>query len=419
MANGDLVDQYVCRVLLQDTTLAPWNTLAFLAGTQLEPVKLHFSHARTKGPGSPVTPARMVVTINDRDAVYDPANPDSALYGLLVGDRAIKWRCSSNLYVASRQMCWGYVTDITPVWQGRDRLTQIVATDGLRLLGQYDFDDDGEPFNQYELTGERIARVLSAVGWPAGFTDVIEDGVVLVPPEVATGNALAYCQELARTEGGTLFMNNDGKLEYREHNSHMEDTFRVAPKTEWWQSQCTITDEENVLGRPVLEHAPTTIGIGSMRRSHKVVVSGHTGTTFTVGAAPSATWPPTTRAQRNLKSYYDADVYAAGKWWHSFWKYEGACPEKITMRVHPNNADALTAVAAGQLDLLNRVTVIAKPFGYTSAQTWSCLIESVEHTITPFEWVATFGLSPYSALPAASEQLAWGESVTSTNDPAW
>lgn len=65
-----------------------------------------------------------------------------------------------------------------------------------------------------DFTGARISRILDLIDWPAALRDIDAGEIVLGPADLAGQNALAYLQLIAASEGGRLFMSNDGKVTF-------------------------------------------------------------------------------------------------------------------------------------------------------------------------------------------------------------
>jgi hypothetical protein len=70
-----------------------------------------------------------------------------------------------------------------------------------------------------DTTGERIGRVLDAIGYPAGLRDLDTGLTTLGPADYETGSSvLDYLRTVARTEVGALYVNHHdgGKLRFRD-----------------------------------------------------------------------------------------------------------------------------------------------------------------------------------------------------------
>lgn len=77
-----------------------------------------------------------------------------------------------------------------------------------------------------DMVGERIDRVLDAIGWPAGLRDIATGTTELGPADLDPRNALAYMKKTANAEQGQLFcdMANSGKVTYLDRDERLTAT---------------------------------------------------------------------------------------------------------------------------------------------------------------------------------------------------
>jgi hypothetical protein len=73
-----------------------------------------------------------------------------------------------------------------------------------------------------EKTGLRIGRVLDEMGWPSAYRNLATGVVTITSYVPATFNTLDYCQLVADTEDGQLYVDGQGRLTFRDANWRTE-----------------------------------------------------------------------------------------------------------------------------------------------------------------------------------------------------
>lgn len=139
-----------------------------------------------------------------------------------------------------------------------------------------------------ELSGARVSRILDMISWPSA-DRVIDAGysVVAGQGQIPTGNVLSYLQDIAKSEGGLLFAQPDGKIRFRARHYGNDDTasrtvqatyddaasatLRFESVRPAWDDQYIINDvtSSGVSGKPFSLEDPTSIQ-RHLRRSQDV-----------------------------------------------------------------------------------------------------------------------------------------------------
>jgi hypothetical protein len=98
-----------------------------------------------------------------------------------------------------------------------DTLTTLRLVDGFKALSLVAVSG---AFPQ-QGSGDRIAAILAAAGWPSTETD-LDIGVVTVPAVTLDNvSALEHIQQIAHAEGGRFFMGRDGKAVFRNRTAQV------------------------------------------------------------------------------------------------------------------------------------------------------------------------------------------------------
>ena len=188
----------------------------------------------------------LFVELDNRDGLYDPQNPNSALFGLLASGRRIRWRMTDSAGVLKTQ------------WTGWiDELRNIEVLNGLdyvqvRALGVFSRLNGHATVNQQTsiLTRNAAQRLFDPDG-SIGASAAVVDGVDYLADRfggdremarwwAADQSRLKSLRELEGTEGGFLFEAKDGYPAMDAYTRRSSASSRT--------SLMTLTDETPLAG---------------------------------------------------------------------------------------------------------------------------------------------------------------------------
>jgi hypothetical protein len=155
------------------------------------------------------------VVFDNRDRLLDPANTSSALYGELYPGRGFSLfltQASSTATVFS-----GFVDSWTYNYTlDGDATVTVNVLDAFSYLSTKMITSISAPA---ELSGARVRRVLSNIGWPVS-SQAVDNGYSTLAAETIEGvSALSYLTKVAQSEFGQFYMDRLGTLTFESRNA--------------------------------------------------------------------------------------------------------------------------------------------------------------------------------------------------------
>ena len=155
------------------------------------------------------------VVFDNRDRLLDPANTSSALYGELYPGRGFSLfltQASSTATVFS-----GFVDSFTYDYTlDGDATVTVNVLDAFSYLSTKMITSISAPA---ELSGARVRRVLSSIGWPVS-SQAVDNGYSTLAAETIAGvSALSYLTKVAQSEFGQFYMDRLGTLTFESRNA--------------------------------------------------------------------------------------------------------------------------------------------------------------------------------------------------------
>jgi len=227
-----------------------------------------------------------------------------------------------------------------------------------------------------------VQQVLSAAGWPDDWR-TLETGTVK-PGGMKWGqNALTVLQQLALTEGGRVFVDQDGEFQFY-NRSH--DTTAARSTT----SQATYSDSG--LAAVVPFNSVGQISFSDDHLANSVTVTTAEGLAFTASDATSITTYGTVAKQIDtlLDSQADAQTYAAI--YLNAYKDPSLRIQEFKVAPQAKGSIAFPLVLAASL--ADRVTFEIKPNNVGTRISEQLIVEQIVHDFTPDTWSTTFSGSP-------------------------
>lgn len=234
-----------------------------------------------------------------------------------------------------------------------------------------------------DTTGERVARVLDLVGWPAADRDLDTGRSIMGPYLEAESNALSIVQRVEATEGGALWQAPDGAITFRDRHAAIQDWNATV-------AQAAFTDD----------------GAATNPQFYTVLDLSYDDTLIINEAV--VTWEDGTETSRDQDSV-DAYTRSAhrvetglttapeardrGDWLLERYKNPAVRPERVVLR--PSGDQRLWRHCLAR-KIGDRVTVRRKPQNTGTAIEFDATIESINHRIADGKntWETEFGLSP-------------------------
>jgi len=229
---------------------------------------------------------------------------------------------------------------------------------------------------------EWVQQVLTAAGWPAAWTS-LETGTIK-PGGMKWGqNALTVLQQLALTEGGRVFVDQDGIFQFY-NRSHDRTAARSTT------SQATYSDSGSAGVVPF--NMVGEISYSDAYLANSVTVTTANGLAFTATDATSITTYGTVAKQIDtlLDSQADAQTYAA----IYLLAYKDPSLRIADWKVAPQAKGPTAFPKVLDATLTDRVTFEILPNNVGTRISEQIIVEQIVHDFTPETWQTTLSGSP-------------------------
>lgn len=155
------------------------------------------------------------VVFDNRDRLLDPVNTSSPLYGELYPGRQFTLFLSQGSSTAT--VFSGYVDS----WEydytlDGDATVTVRVIDAFSYLASVIISSISAP---EELSGARIRRVLSNIGWPVSRQSIDNGYSTLAAETIANVSVLEYLTKVAQSEFGELYVDRLGTLNFDSRNA--------------------------------------------------------------------------------------------------------------------------------------------------------------------------------------------------------
>lgn len=324
-----------------------------------------------------------VVTLDNRTGAYDPDNPASPYfwnrYSVLT--RGLPVRVSGTLELEpggpeTTVLFRGFIEKVEPD-QSLDPVATITATDALAWLGAKTLPEVDPPVYSGDGTATRAGRILDAVAWPAADRQLA--GSLPMRDTKLGDTALALLDEVARCEAGRLFASRDGDVVLTRYQDMYATPMRLA------------FSDERVEGTIEYDKIVTSPGAEFLVNRIRLTMAEDAAVTVRDDASVGRFGEFPKQINAPLLDATDATVVAQA----TLDRY--AFPQTRVNRIE-FDAPGLGAPWSALLhsDLGERATTVRNTVD-GRRRTYTCVIESLNHDITPTGWRVTLDMSPASS----------------------
>lgn len=259
----------------------------------------------------------------------------------------------------------------------------VSATDGFKLLTG----NSRAPVTAVgagEDAGARVTRILDSAGWPAS-DRLISTGDVALQATTLEGDALAELNLVADTEIGELYIDQEGRLVFRNRGAVLSDTRAI-------NTQARFGDGGDTMGE--LQYLDVVINNDADQ------IANQTHITRVGGIAQSATDTnsvtnytagiPQTFDRDDLIMTSDAEALSYAQWI----LYIAGSPElrfeSLVIRPQKDEDSLFPQVLGRQIG--DRIEISRRPVGGGSPVVREVFIRGMEHSIKGWEWETSFSL---------------------------
>lgn len=353
-----------------------------------------------------MTPGSMSVAIDNQLREFDPFNTAGPLTSAGVSQVKpgpwIQVSATGGVLGATVYYLWsGFLTDLPVSWSvGEAAQTTWNATEALIALGRVNpvavaAVGDGE------LTGARIARILTNASWPVslsvfppfGFSRNLDAGMTNCQATTLGTNALSEAQTVALTERGDLFTSGAGVMTFKNR------AYRFVQRN----GQTNATFGDGGVGEIPYVEGTLIVGNNSdlYRNTAHIAGIGMTPQTSVVTGPYVSDYSQTALYLRS-----DAEALSQANWVTATYSSGDLRVEQIT--VQPTDTDPYWPTLLG-LEIGMWVTVkFRPPGGNGDIVQRECFVEGITHNI-PAEgvdaWSITFMLGDATAYAGPWWQL--------------
>lgn len=348
------------------------------------------------------------IRFDNGDRALDPTYTYSPYYPYVLPMRKI--RVSATWAGTTYYLFTGYVERWPITWEApKWGSVTVTAVDGMALLAQADL---AGTFPQ-ELSGARIARVLSAAFWPESTpasgaywtlgTSALDTATILsygIPatsvdtgqtliPELIVGegtdvSALAHIQDVVAAERGLFYIDGEGRAVFQDRHSR----FGTA-------SAVTFTDDLTSLSASRLKYQELLPEFSVDQIANEVIVTRAAGTPQSAIDGGSRTRYGRRTLPLTLELTTDTEALERARLELMFRK--DARLEFPNLTVLPIAQDAAWPFALN-IDLSDKVTVERTPDSVAAITAETIdrdgFVEAVQHDASPGVWATRYDLSP-------------------------
>lgn len=323
------------------------------------------------------------ISLDDKDLRVDPFNTSSPYYPNVKPGKKARLSCTFN--AATYYLFTGYIDELPPryLYPG-ETIVDVPLVDAFGLLALADLAEGSD--YPAELVGDRVDRVLDAVGFPAA-DRVLDVGQSTIEAEVLGPDvkALAHLLDIAESELGIVFVDGQGRFVYHDRHHRIGTPAAYTPDGTFGMSGGSELDYATVV--PAFTLAPVV---------NEWLITPSGGTVIVKSDSSSITAYGKRSSARSPKVVSVNDCTAQAEYLLAQTKEPALRFERLELRPGRLAAGTLQndlfAQALGR-EIGDRIQVKVRPPGAGYTITQDCYIETIEHAIAPGDWMTAFGLS--------------------------
>jgi hypothetical protein len=265
-------------------------------------------------------------------------------------------------------------------------IDEVVVWDGVAITAARAADHSLAAKSGWDgdFTGERVARFLDAIDWPANLRNLDTGISVLGPASWSAGSsALSAMQSWADTEAGEFYMDGAGILVWRSRHARYLDTRSNTSQATFGDTHSgealkvdalDLPRDENLIRNPVT--ASRSGGVSVTVKDQELIETKYGNRTWS---------SPTTEDQKDSAVRDRALFFLA--------RYKEVATRLAEMRLSPWLDTDLWPQVLGR-ELGDRITIKRTPLGFGNEIEVDQWIERIEHAFTPKTWTTTVVGSP-------------------------
>ena len=381
-------------------TYVPLATLVQIPATDVRNIAIR--RGRTREDQS-FQPGTMVLTLDNRSGDYDPeslnATYSNAPYSMFSGGTNMK--ITATWSGVEYSLYAGYI-EFVEVSQGLDSVVTITCVDFFKRLASTTINLGS--FSGY--SADAASSFLSNAGWAYGST--LSGTTTVQIAGIPTDTALNALETLASGQGGRVFCARDGKAifqgydfivpsgaaslsfsDQRTSGTIEYDNITVTPGARYLQNQVVMTNPYdnatwNGTNYTYVPASTTFTNTGSSNRFGLVSKSLNTFASNGSGGTISIMSYSGSASINATVGQYLADHFANADYRVEELDFEVTKIDALGGTIWPSFLAS---------EIGTKVSVARTPV-YTTARTYTCLIQGMNHDIKPDSWRCSLTLSP-------------------------
>jgi len=260
-------------------------------------------------------------------------------------------------------------------------------------------------YSSAQVSGDAVTAVLDLIGWPAALRAIdTGENLVRLPINPVGTSALSILQNIAKCEGGRLFIGPDGSITFHGRNRFLSETVENTV-------QYTFTDDNR-------DTTPTDVGVLDAtlrialddRQTYDAAQITRAGGITQSDEATST--PARTYTATGLLLLNDAQALSLAQWY--VFRYTTAQARTEAWTIDPEIVPAHWPTVL-ELDIGHRIKHDLTPGGIGTSINLEQHLEYIAHDIDTDRWLVTLNGSPTD--PA--NYFLWASVATADNDHGW
>lgn len=315
------------------------------------------------------------LVMSNLDGELDPDNASGTYFGEILVGRRIRVTSNASDMTLGRVVYDGFITDYQLSYDiGGDAIVTVSCVDGLADLAQREI-PAGTAVVQ-ESTGDRVDFVLNLPEVDYQGSVDISTGQSTCAAGTASGNALAYLEQVVTTEQGALFVDRSGVLQFVDRYELLNP------------STLTFSDDGVSTNYEQIERLVTQLEL------YNQLAANRPGQTAVVEDNATSQGVYGVRFLNLGEVLFGSDAEVTDMLDFALVRFTSASPRIAQVTTLLDSKSAAAVAALVELDLSDSVTVEFTPPGVAQI-TVPCSIESVQHAYTVGQgWRLSFGFTP-------------------------
>ncbi len=320
-------------------------------------------------------PGTLTLTLDNTDGRFDPNNSSSPYDPDLKLGVQVRVRATHS--VTTYNLWRGHVDDwgLDYPSHGKDAVAVLGCVDNLAIVRK---DELTAQVYAQEKSHIRLQNIFADAGWPEQLLSIDDAGILEVAAATFTGSPSQIITETLQAEQGNLFVDGAGDV-----------TWKTRIAFSGASSQATYDPGIN------LDYMTVSLSYDDDTLINKVSVTALAGAVQNASDSTSITnHGPVSFTSTNNSLIGEPDALNVAEW--IVGRNKDVVVRIVGFTVHPHSDPSNLWPEVLSRELLELVTVKVNPPGAGTNLDQLVAVESIQHSVTPGEWVTTYTCFPLS-----------------------